>query len=487
MPAVPGDLIIGDHFYWDIDVHDVDAADEMILVQYEIHWDPAWLDLVWLWEGTFMNDAAWAPYGTFNNITIKPVPGEAASFILILPNETTGEWDWGVFPSGDGLIATAEFVVIDQPPEPADPTFPVTLPGVFTEYFVDKDAEYIPAGPAHNGTYTLTGFYWNYPVALKTFTPAMPLVDEIVKFDASASYDPDAWDHIVSYLWDFGDGNITLGDAIMYHQYPVMGDYIVHLTVTDTMGKNDTETEIVTVIFGRLIDVYVCYPDPFGGQGLNKTADMFWPQKTVCVKVNVTYNGNPVQFKPVAFQIKSPNGVYDFCETNVTDENGYCWIDFGLPWPCGDWNDTFGIWTIVAKVDIRCVVVEDWLWFKVWWLAETIEVTPKEAEYYFCQYAEFFINIRTYATQPRWMLVTLAVFDDLDVCIGTDYTWILIGEEHTWCTWVYYNTTLSVHVPKWAFVGKGIARVNIFWPDWPEFCGSPMCPEATAEFKLVIA
>jgi len=484
-PTIPGDLVIGEHFFWDIYAYDVSDSDQIILVQYQITWDPTWIDLVWLWEGDFMGNPTWAPYGTFNNITIFDT-GSAASFILILPNPGTGEWDWGVFPSGSGKVATAEFVILDQPPDPVDPTFPVTLPGVFGEYFVDTNAEYVEAGPAVDGTFVLNGFAWHAPVAQFSFNPTMPLVDETVTFDGSTSYDLDPWDHIVSYEWDFGDGSPLEYGAIVTHAYTEMGDYTVKLTVTDTMGKTGEKTAVVTVIFGRMIDVYVCYPDPYGGQGINKTADMYWPQKTVVVKVNVTYNGNPVQFKPVAFQIKSPNGVYDFTETAITDENGFCWIDFGLPWPCGDWNDTFGIWTIIAKVDIRCVVVQDWLWFKHWWLAEIIEVTPKESEYHYCQDAEFFIKIRSYARQPRPMLITLSVFDDLDVCIGTDYTWITVGEEHPWCTWVYYNTTLTIHIPKWAFVGKGTAKVNIFWPDWPEFCGSAMCPQGVATFKITL-
>jgi PKD repeat protein len=487
LPMIPGDMIIGQHFFWPIWVRHISAEDQVIRVEYEITWDPTWIELVWLWEGTFMNNSAWAPHGTFDNVTGWLEDGRARSFILILPNETTGEWDWGVFPEDDGLLATAEFVVVNQTPEPADPVINVTLPSVYGEYFFSALGHCVKAGPAENGTLILNGYFWHPPVALKTYTPTMPVIYEIVRFDASASFDPDPWDHIVSYTWDFGDGNITtVTTPIVYHRYTEGGDYIVKLTVTDTMGKNGTEIEVVTVLLDRQIDVYVCYPDPFGGQGLNRTADMFWPQKTVCVKVNVTYNGNPVQFKPVAFQIKSPNGEYDFCETNVTDENGYCWIDFGLPWPCEDWNDTFGIWTIIAKVDIRCVVVEDWLWFKVWWLAEVTSVESKAIEYHYCEDAEFFIKIRTYARQRRNFLITLSVFDELDVCVGNDYTWITMGQQHPWCGWLYYNLTLSVHIPKWVFIGKGTAKVNVFWPDWPEFCGSPMCLQVAVTFKITL-
>ena len=74
------------------------------------------------------------------------------------------------------------------------------------------------------------------PIASFTFTPTYPEVNQIVTFDASASYDPDG--NIVSYTWDFGDGTppVTENDPITYHAYTSYGDYTVKLTVTDNDG-----------------------------------------------------------------------------------------------------------------------------------------------------------------------------------------------------------------------------------------------------------
>ncbi|MEM2702976.1 MAG: PKD domain-containing protein, partial [Candidatus Bathyarchaeia archaeon] len=70
------------------------------------------------------------------------------------------------------------------------------------------------------------------PFAVFTFTPTYPEVNEVVTFDASGSYDPDGY--IVSYKWDFGDGNVTTtSNPIITHKYAAFGDYIVTLTVTD--------------------------------------------------------------------------------------------------------------------------------------------------------------------------------------------------------------------------------------------------------------
>ena len=62
---------------------------------------------------------------------------------------------------------------------------------------------------------------------------------ETIRFDASASYDPDGT--IVSYSWDFGDGTIGTG-VIVDHVYADNGIYTVTLTVTD----NDDATGSAT-------------------------------------------------------------------------------------------------------------------------------------------------------------------------------------------------------------------------------------------------
>jgi PKD repeat protein len=84
------------------------------------------------------------------------------------------------------------------------------------------------------------------PIASFTFTPTCPEVNQIVTFDASASYDPDG--NIVSYTWDFGDGNITTtSNTTITHKYTSYGDYLVKLTVTDNDDLTDDETATIHV------------------------------------------------------------------------------------------------------------------------------------------------------------------------------------------------------------------------------------------------
>ena len=64
-----------------------------------------------------------------------------------------------------------------------------------------------------------------------------------VSFDASASSDSDG--NIVSYAWDFGDGNTATG--VNASNTFAAGTYTVKLTVTDDDGATDETTQTITV------------------------------------------------------------------------------------------------------------------------------------------------------------------------------------------------------------------------------------------------
>jgi parallel beta-helix repeat protein len=85
------------------------------------------------------------------------------------------------------------------------------------------------------------------PIAHFTSSPEPALVDVLVTFNASSSYDPDGT--IESYRWDFGDGNVTtVTEPIVTHIYTAQGTYTVNLTVTDNDGLTHSTTKPITAI-----------------------------------------------------------------------------------------------------------------------------------------------------------------------------------------------------------------------------------------------
>lgn len=76
------------------------------------------------------------------------------------------------------------------------------------------------------------------PMAAFTSTPT----DLAVDFDATSSKDPDGT--IVSYAWEFGDGQTGAG-ATINHAYATAGSYDVKLTVTDNRGGTAVKSATV--------------------------------------------------------------------------------------------------------------------------------------------------------------------------------------------------------------------------------------------------
>jgi len=92
------------------------------------------------------------------------------------------------------------------------------------------------------------------PASSFTHSPDYPMANDTVTFNATASYDPDG--NIVSYDWNFGDGNITtVANTIVTHVYSTYGNYTVTLKVTDNSGLTDSHVEIVEVVDPAVLHV----------------------------------------------------------------------------------------------------------------------------------------------------------------------------------------------------------------------------------------
>jgi len=78
-----------------------------------------------------------------------------------------------------------------------------------------------------------SGFVINEPPVCDAGGPYYGDYGVPVQFDGSGSFDPDG--EIVTYEWDFGDGQTGTGMAPT-HTYEVDGEYIITLCITDNQG-----------------------------------------------------------------------------------------------------------------------------------------------------------------------------------------------------------------------------------------------------------
>jgi hypothetical protein len=125
----------------------------------------------------------------------------------------------------------------------------------------------------------------------------------------------------------------------------------------------------------RMIDLFTQYPNPYAGRGQNNASDAFGPQGQVEMYAYVTYRGEPVPNKPVAYQIRGPGG-YEVIETKFSGSNGLSVLKFSIPAS----TDYFGVWNITGSVDIAGQVVSDLLFFRVGWLIEAVDITIEPDE-----------------------------------------------------------------------------------------------------------
>ncbi len=132
------------------------------------------------------------------------------------------------------------------------------------------DIPYYISGGSNQDLYPL-GFF--HPIA-DADGPYYGNTDNPINFDGSGSFEPDGT--IISFEWDFGDGNIGMGMSPTY-KYNIFGNYTITLTVTDDDGLTDTATSYAVIDNGTppiFPIILLNYPE--GGEILKDTITVEW-------------------------------------------------------------------------------------------------------------------------------------------------------------------------------------------------------------------
>jgi hypothetical protein len=343
------------------------------------------------------------------------------------------------------------------------------------------------------------------PTAAFTFTPLVPYENDVVTFDNSSSsggFDGVSLTNITDTQWDFGDGSAVVNFTNPTHSYTTAGSYNVNLTVfTDiSPGADPSYIPYASVIHtvtvyatatGRAIDLFTddwrygddgtTYPTTFTGVNppfpSGSQVDSYSPQDLVYLYAKLTYNGEPICYKEVAFEIHGPPNQYQnitIYRQAVTNGSGIAKIYFRIPWadiPGHAEAITFGAWGAIAKASVANQEVEDVHWWLVHWIVDIVgeHLSPDPVNELSTLY--IYVDVHNYALTPRNFTLAVTLYDELNVPVG--YTTADLTNIPGGATW---NLVVGIYVPEWAYVGVGTVYKDLFTkPPW--VCGICFCPE----------
>jgi len=223
---------VGETFTVDVRVQDVE---DLIGFEFWLQWDTTLLEFVDVREGPFLNSS-----GLYQTYFSAKIPGDPyfpftdrLYALDVIPGATIE-----TSASGSGVLARATFRVLTQGNGTLD---------LFESILVRYDP-FTPEEIAHTAQdgYVIV-ILGQLPIAMFTYSPSEPAVNQTVTFDASASYDPNGT--IVEYQWTFGDGSppISMEEQVIIHSYSRGGNFTATLTVTDNDGLRSSITQIIAI------------------------------------------------------------------------------------------------------------------------------------------------------------------------------------------------------------------------------------------------
>ncbi|MBX5326618.1 MAG: PKD domain-containing protein [Candidatus Bathyarchaeia archaeon] len=500
---------------------DVTGVGNLLSFQCGFYFNPTVLQVVSVSEGGFLSNNGADPILTFPG-TIDNVNGEVIPFgygLLGVDKAKTG--------SGHLIEVVMQINPALWPPDTSGPVLMIDLTvtdmDLCETILMDKENYDVspPPDQVYDGTFSLSAA--PAPPVAYFVTSAPPFyVDSPISFDASGStrgwngYD---WVPIVDYAWDWGDGSPVEHTAIptTTHTYswtppPDVQSFTVTLIVTDEDGRvSDPFSRTLQVQVrpsGAVIDLQsqrwryqdpFLVPDPYFGEGLGYDCDLFRPGEWVELWAYVTYGGDPVQAQLISYEVHDNNDNIVLTGTAVSDENGWAYYYFRVPWPCDPPGpeSLFGTWKAIATWEIGthgpgipgydkpyAETINDTMSFKVGWgiwivsKEECDELGNPKGDFFKSEIVYVKLGVQNDYMMARQVTLTVTLYDDLMVPINTPAMWV-----GTLDPGFQYITMPGIHIEKWAFVGTGTAKANAF-TTLPFFNGISWCPEVTNTFII---
>lgn len=228
---------------------------------------------------------------------------------------------------------------------------------------------------------------------------------------------------------------------------------------------------------------------PFGGRGPNQTSDVFQQQELVILYALVTFGGDPIANKVVAFQVNGPaNTLQNITVTGaaVTNLSGIAAFSFRIPTaPSNMEQIVFGKWHAIATVDVDETVATDSLTFGVGWLIRIKNIVTlneqlsPQTNFSRQSTIVFDLTLENIALTAKIATITIDVQDIAGhpiMHIELDDLNIQPGESHT---------QASSQIPENAKIGEANVSATAYAAP-PTSGGTPYSPPVYAKFNITI-
>jgi uncharacterized repeat protein (TIGR02543 family) len=257
-----------------------------------------------------------------------------------------------------------------------------------------------------------------------------------------------------------------------------------------TVDRNKTVTAtFVTGTFGGSIDLFT-QKTPFSGKGPNQSSDAFQQQELVVLYALVTFSGDPIANKIVAFQANGPaNSLQNLTVTGTgtTNSSGIAEFSFRMPTaPANGQQTVFGEWYAVATVDVDQVQLSDSLTFEVGWIVSIKSIVTlndklvPQTSFARQDTVVFNLTLENIELTPRSATITVDAQDvtgNLIIHIELDNLSIPPGESYT---------QASSQIPETARLGEANVSATAYTAP-PSSGGTPYSPSVYTTFNIVTA
>lgn len=193
----------------------------------------------------------------------------------------------------------------------------------------------------------------------------------------------------------------------------------------------------------------------------------------------MTFNHEPLKYKPVAFEMTDPYGESRDHRIAFTDTSGVATARFKIPW--GDLNPEalFGNWSITGTVDIATLIfATDTVYFRFGYTISISSIRANPESLHKGETMTIYVEVQSISMTSENAYITIVACDELSVPIGSAFVYITVNPEDG----IMIGNTITI--PPWAFVGTGTIYVNVF-DKAPSLGGMPYCPERTSTFTIL--